>query len=104
MQQVFCDRFRDARRAGMLAIISYWLHAFFDVLVNGIGERMAVAQRHSRKGRILQGMSFIVLVLSYPLLWYGILVMFAFYAEPTGYSSPAGTVQYYIARLVRIPI
>lgn len=104
MAQAFRDRLRDARRDGMIAAGMCWLHALFDLLVNALGERMAIAKAGSLKYPILRGASFIALFLSYPLLWYGVLAMLVFYAEPTGYASPAGTVQYYVARLVRIPM
>lgn len=102
MAQAFRDRLRDAQRDGVIAAGLYWLHALFDVMVNALGERMAAAQGQSVKYRTLRGAGFIALFLSYPLLWYGILAMLVFYAEPTGYASPAGTVQYYVARLARI--
>lgn len=104
MAQAFRDCLRDAQREGVINAGVYWLNALFDLLVNALGERMAVAQAGSIKHRALRGASFIALFLSYPLLWYGILVMLVFYAEPTGYASPAGTVSYYVARLARIQV
>jgi hypothetical protein len=104
MTQAFRDRLRDARRDGIIATVLYWLHTLYDVMVNALGERMAATQKRSLKYWALHGTSFIALFLSYPLLWYGILAILLLYAEPTGDSGPAGTVQYYVALLVRIQI
>ena len=103
MAQAFRDRLRDARREGTLATGMYCLNALFDLITNALGERLDAAHAQPLKYRAMRTAGFIALFLSYPLLWYGLLVMLVFYAEPTGFSSPTGTVQYYAARLVRIP-
>lgn len=104
IEQAFRDRLRDARHQGIVAVGMCWLHALSDLIVNALGERLTVVQTQSFKHRTLRGAGFVALVLSYPLLWYGICIILAFYAEPTGIGSPAGTVQYYVARLARISV